>query len=48
MTSKNCNVIAKGEVSWDSIFPKLRSRRVKDIVMFCAVLSFPHVVWVEF
>ena len=24
MTSKNCNVIAKGEVNWDSIFPKLK------------------------
>ena len=26
MTCKNCNVIAKGEVSWDSLFPKLKER----------------------
>ena len=28
MTSKNCNVIAKGEESWDSIFPKLKESNV--------------------
>ena len=28
MTSKNCNVIAKGEVNWDSFFPKLQESNV--------------------
>ena len=41
MTSKNCNVIVKDEVNWDSIFPKLKESNV------CDVLSFPPGFWVD-